>query len=140
MALLRQLPIHASLEARAKTLQTELAQANGQLQRFNIDAVEVVRMQREIDVQVGQWRRYATSLEQSRMDASLGLSKISNISIVQPASYSLRPVRPRIMVNLLLGLIVATFGAIAPGPRGRIPGPLVPLARRRGTGLGTSRA
>lgn len=112
LALLRQLPTHSSLAARAKALETELAQANGQVQKFNADSLEVARLQREIDVQMGQWRRYATTLEQARMDASMGTSKISNISIVQPASYSLQPVRPRIKVNLLLGLIAATLGAL----------------------------
>lgn len=37
---------------------------------------------------------------------------MSNIGIVQPASYEARPIRPRALVNLALGLVIGVFGAV----------------------------
>jgi uncharacterized protein involved in exopolysaccharide biosynthesis len=111
IALLRQLPIHASLQAKAGAVEGQLAQTQQQLRSLNDTALQLVQLQREVDVQTGQWKKYAATLEQARMDQSLETSKISNLSIVQSASCSLKPVSPRMGLSLILGLLAATFGA-----------------------------
>jgi succinoglycan biosynthesis transport protein ExoP len=42
----------------------------------------------------------------------LDLVKISNISIVQSATYPIKPARPRILLNLLLGILLGIFGGL----------------------------
>lgn len=113
LALLRQLPIHSSLQAKVATLQTQLAQSQDQLRGLNSNALELARLQRDVDLQADQWRKFASTVEKARMDQSLESSKITNISVVQPATRSLKPVRPRIALNFVLGLFGATFGALA---------------------------
>lgn len=112
LAWLRQLPVHSALQAKSKALQGELALVKAKLQKTGEDSLQIARLQREVDLQADQWRKYASTLEKARMDASLGNNKISNISIVQPASYSLRPIRPRIKMNLILGFVASVFAAV----------------------------
>jgi len=38
---------------------------------------------------------------------------MSNISIVQPATYEVKPVRPRVALNLALGLLAGVLGSLA---------------------------
>jgi hypothetical protein len=52
-------------------------------------------------------------MEQARIDRQLEAEHISNVGVVQPASYEPRPIRPRRMVNLLLGLGAGLFGGLA---------------------------
>jgi uncharacterized protein involved in exopolysaccharide biosynthesis len=110
LALLRQQPVHSSLQAKVATLQNQLAQAQEQLRGLNTNALELARLQREVELQSAQWRKYAATVEQARLNQSLEDSKITNISLVQPATRSLKPVRPRVALNMILGLLAATFG------------------------------
>ncbi|KKK63068.1 hypothetical protein LCGC14_2998030, partial [marine sediment metagenome] len=47
-----------------------------------------------------------------RIDHAMEADKISNISVVQPATLSMKPIRPRKLLNLALGLFLGIFGAI----------------------------
>ena len=38
--------------------------------------------------------------------------KISNISVVQPATYPVKPVRPKKLLNIALGFFLGIFGGI----------------------------
>ena len=55
---------------------------------------------------------YSTSLEQARIDGALEMERISNINVAQPASFEPKPIRPRAVLTLGLGLISAAFGAV----------------------------
>ncbi|HJX30947.1 MAG TPA: CpsD/CapB family tyrosine-protein kinase, partial [Thermodesulfobacteriota bacterium] len=55
---------------------------------------------------------YSESFEQSLIDQTLDLVKISNISVVQPATYPIKPARPRILLNLMLGILLGIFGGL----------------------------
>ena len=65
-----------------------------------------------MEIQESNYRKYSGSLEQSRIDQELEMQKISNISVVQKASCSLKPVRPRKIVNLAVGLFLGLFGGL----------------------------
>jgi uncharacterized protein involved in exopolysaccharide biosynthesis/Mrp family chromosome partitioning ATPase len=101
-----------SLRARAEALKEQLLKAAGELTALNETEMRLTRLQREMDIQESNYRKYATSLEQSRIDHELETQKISNISVVQQASYSIKPVRPNKIVNLALGFCLGIFGGL----------------------------
>ena len=74
--------------------------------------MRLTRLQREMEIQDSNYRKYAASLEQSRIDHELEMQKISNISVVQKASYSVKPVRPNTIVNLAVGFFLGLFGGL----------------------------
>jgi uncharacterized protein involved in exopolysaccharide biosynthesis len=112
-ALLVEEPLLASLEARAGQLKTQLAAVRGELARLNGDEMRLAAVQRDVDLVESDYRKYATNLEQARIDQQLETQRMSNISVVQPASYEPRPVYPRRMLCLLLGICAGAFGALA---------------------------
>ena len=65
-----------------------------------------------MSIQEANYHKYSDNLEQARIDQALQMEKISNISIVQPATYLMKPVGPRKMLNLALGLFLGVFGGI----------------------------
>ena len=101
-----------SLWARAEALKAQILKAADDLTILNETEMRLSRLQREMEIQEFNYRKYATSLEQSRIDHELEMQKISNISVVQEASYSVKPVRPRKIINLAVGLFLGIFGAI----------------------------
>ena len=69
-------------------------------------------MSRDLDAQRSSYRKYSDSLEQARIDEALDMQRISNIGIVETATYTVKPVRPKVLLNLALGFFLAIFGAL----------------------------
>lgn len=112
IALLRQEPVLASLRARAEALRAQLDQQRGELRALNESSLRVARLEREVGLQESNYRRYAENLEQAQIDRALEAERISNISIVQPATYDPIAVRPRLLLNCGLGLLFAVLGSV----------------------------
>jgi uncharacterized protein involved in exopolysaccharide biosynthesis len=105
-------PVLAGLEAEATALQSQLADARDRMRTFNGAAVRIASSQREVELLEASYRRTAASLEQARIDQSQANERISNISLAQPASYEMKPIRPRVGTNLALGFMVSCLGAV----------------------------
>ncbi|HEV7223969.1 MAG TPA: GNVR domain-containing protein [Pirellulales bacterium] len=111
LSLLSQEPVLASLEAKAATLEAQLRQSRSDLAEFNAGDVRIARLKRDLDLQDQSYRRYSENFEQSRIDRALEVGRISNVNVLQPATYQPKPVRPRKLLNLALGLLIGAFGA-----------------------------
>ena len=80
---------------------------------LNENELRLAALQRDVDLLETDYRKYSANLEQARIDQQLEAQRMSNISIAQPASFEPRPVRPRTMLNLLLGLCAGVLGGLA---------------------------
>ncbi len=113
LSLLGEEPALASLAAQTEQLRAQLATVRKELNTLNENEVRLAALQRDVDLIEADYRKYAANLEQARIDQQLEVQRMSNISIAQPASYEPRPVRPRVALNLLLGLCAGAFGGLA---------------------------
>ncbi|MEN6459148.1 MAG: hypothetical protein ABFC63_09470 [Thermoguttaceae bacterium] len=111
-ALLAEEPQLASLRAQSDQLRTQLAMVRGALRKLNGDELRLATKQREVDLLEADYRKYSANLEQARIDRQLETERMSNVSVVQPASYEPRAVRPRVLLNMLLGLCAGVFGGL----------------------------
>ncbi len=111
LLLLAQKPVLASLEAKAETLLAQLKQERGELAELNANDVRLARLQREMELKEENYRKYSGHLEQARIDQALELQRISNVNVLQPATYQPKPVRPHKLLNLALGLLIGAFGS-----------------------------
>lgn len=112
LALLDREPAVAALVAKAEALRRQLAEARDRLAVLNENDLRVARLSREVALEEANYRKYSETLEQAKIDEALQLERISNIRIVQPASYELKPVRPRRLLTLALGGLIGTCGAV----------------------------
>ena len=113
LALLDEEPALAALQANATSLRTQLTGVRQELAALNDNELRVAALQREVDLLDADYRKYSNNLEQSRIDQQLETQRMSNIGIVQPASYEPRPIRPQKALNLLLGICLGVFGGLA---------------------------
>jgi uncharacterized protein involved in exopolysaccharide biosynthesis len=112
LALLRQEPLLASLQAKADALRRQTSEVRNEQKAVNETSLRVARLEREVALQEANYRKYAENFEQAQIDRALEAERISNISIVQPATYEIEPVRPRLWVNLGLAVFVAVLGSL----------------------------
>lgn len=112
VALLAEKATLISLEAKVREQKAQLTSARGELKAINDSEIRLMHVQREMGIQEINYLKYNEKLEQARIDHALEMSKISNISVVQPATYPVKPVRPRKLLNLVLGLLLGSLGGI----------------------------
>jgi polysaccharide biosynthesis protein PslE len=112
-AILAEEPALASLLANTERLKTQLAGARKNLAALNDNELRVAALQREVNLIDADYRKYAGNLEESHIDQQLEMQRMSNIGIVQPASFEPRPIRPNKLLNLLLGIGFGAFGGLA---------------------------
>lgn len=103
----------SSLEAKARALQNQVSRAESELKNLNESEILISQLQREMNIQEELYRKNADSLEQARIDQSLEMGKISNISVVEPATYPVRPIGSNRMLKLLTGFLLALFAGVA---------------------------
>ena len=102
----------SSLQAKIQSLRRQLTTARVGLKTLNDAEPKITRLKREINMQEASYNKYSENLEQTRIDYALENDKISNISVVQPATLPTKPVPQRKLLNMALGLLVGIFGAI----------------------------
>ena len=110
---LRQQATLASLNAKAATVRTQLADARRDMQNLNDNEMRITQLQREIQILEGSYRKYADSLEQARIDESLERERISNINIAEAPTLNHEPIRPKALLTLALGLAIGLFGGLS---------------------------
>jgi uncharacterized protein involved in exopolysaccharide biosynthesis len=115
LALLKGTSSAASLNAHAKALREQLSTAENELADFNNKEIELSRLEREIEIDTTNYKRYAVSVEQARIDQELMVSNISNLNVLQQPSVSITPTSPRRKLNLAVGLVLALCSSLSVG-------------------------
>ena len=72
-----------ALQSKIKVLQQQLAQIKTEAADADQAGAVILNLQRTKQMQEGNYQYFATSLEQARIDESLGLGRVSNISPIQ---------------------------------------------------------
>ncbi len=102
----------SSSEAKANVIKTQLNGARAELTELNNTEVKMVNLQRELSLSDAKYRKYTENLEQSRIDQALMNNKMSNISVIQEATGSQRPVKPLKSLYIALGFFLGILGGI----------------------------
>lgn len=107
--------------ARVASLAVKIKVLNDQLQKTSAEATRIVeaeprmtQLQRKKELEEAAYRYYSSSLEQARVDESLGIGKITNLSVVQAPSPPARdndewmkPVAAVLAAGVVGGLMLA---------------------------------
>ncbi|MEM7455499.1 MAG: hypothetical protein AAF456_14195 [Planctomycetota bacterium] len=109
--LLKKEPLLQAAKGKLLTLQQSLEDEMSSLETFSRNERKFKQLTRDLELEDLNYRQYMRNLAQVTVDQSLEQSRLSNISVSQAASYSEKPVRPNKLVNLIIGLTLATFGS-----------------------------
>ena len=101
------------LMSQRELLNTQLAATQQELKQLNEQSVLIAALERDVQIAEANYRAHADKLEQARIDTELGEDRISNVNVVQPATYVRKAVRPNKLLILAGGLLMGLFGALA---------------------------
>jgi polysaccharide biosynthesis protein PslE len=101
-----------ALLAKQQTQTDQLTEHQSQLQKLNDIEVELNQFEREAEVDRQNYRLYQTKLEESRIFDAMDSEKIANVSLIEPARIPLKPAKPNVLLNLVLGLMLGALGGV----------------------------
>ena len=98
--------------ARLQSLNSQLQVKQAQLDSLASDEIGLARLERDVDIADQEYREYMARRQRADISAAMDDSRVSNVSVLQPASFSSNPVAPRRMLNLMLSILIGVFGGI----------------------------
>jgi uncharacterized protein involved in exopolysaccharide biosynthesis len=110
--LLRNQAEKKALAAKKETQESQLAEYQRKLETLDQLEVELTQLQQQVDVDRQNYRLYLTKFEESRISDAMDTEKITNVTQIQRAEVPLRPIKPRVLLNLVLGLFLGGFGGL----------------------------
>ena len=110
--LLRSKADYRALIAKSQTQRGQLADYKKELDQLNRVETEYNRLQQEVDVDRQNYQLYLTKFEESRISDAMDSEKIASVSLIEPAQVPLKPVSPKKMLNLVLGLFLGALGGL----------------------------
>lgn len=101
---------HIALIAKRAAIVQQMAELNESLRTLDLRDKELQQIEREIKNNRQNYETYLARSEEARISGAMDQQKMVNISVIESASVPMRPVLPRKMLNLLLGVV---FGGAA---------------------------
>ncbi|WP_249673020.1 exopolysaccharide transport family protein [Pseudomonas abieticivorans] len=105
---------YADQNASLSRLKTQAAQQDTQLAKLESDRLqamhlepELSRLQRELDASEKSFALYSDSLEKARIDRELDKSQISNIAVIEQATFNPSRVFPKSLLMLLFAIPIS---------------------------------
>jgi uncharacterized protein involved in exopolysaccharide biosynthesis len=102
----------AACKAEAGSLKQQFEAVQSKIRALNDNELRITELLRKSELLEISYRNYTTNTEQARIDQALELGRISNVNMVQPASFVARPASPRLGLTLMLGSLLAVFASV----------------------------
>jgi uncharacterized protein involved in exopolysaccharide biosynthesis len=103
----------ASLIAQKAQLEAQLTGLRSKLVKLNQDELVIASLTSEVEQLDAKHRAYAEKAEEARMDDALRADRITNVSVIQPASFVPKPARPQKAAVLIIALLLGSFAGLA---------------------------
>ncbi len=103
----------ASHEGRAAVLTQELESQRAALAALATQEVMLTTLEREVELAEQDYKNYRESLQRARISSAMDRDNVSNVSVVQPATLPMGPIKPNKILNLALGLFLGFFAAVS---------------------------
>jgi len=102
-----------ALIAQERSLAVQLKDVRSRIVEFNEQETSIAALTRQVNQLESRYLAYQGDSEQARMDLALQKDRITNVSVVQPASYEPAPVSPKKSILLALAVLLGTSGGLA---------------------------
>ncbi len=98
--------------ARMEALEDDLKYPREELAALARNELAETRLKRNVGLLEEEYLRFRQDLQRTDISRAMDADKVSNLSIIQPATMHLDPIKPNKTLNLSLGFFLAIFGGI----------------------------
>ncbi len=101
-----------ALIARKQFLTEALEKRKADLIKLKEHETVLTGLQREVDIARDEYRQYHDNYQRAKISNALDVGKISNVSIIQPATIPIEPNKSNKRRNVALGVLLGLAGGI----------------------------
>ncbi|MDD2336191.1 MAG: GumC family protein [Geobacteraceae bacterium] len=98
--------------AKYATLRVQLGQLDSEIQALDLREKEMQNLKRELTTNEKNFQVYGEKMEEARITDDMNKLKLANISVIQPATIPVAPIKPKKGLNILLGIVFGTLSGI----------------------------
>jgi uncharacterized protein involved in exopolysaccharide biosynthesis len=98
-----------SSQASADEMHHQLAEVTGRLQTLDQKQAQLQDLALQLEVADQNYKTYMQRSEEARIAEDLNKQKIASIAVIEQASAPVKPARPRLLLNLALGVLLGGF-------------------------------
>ena len=114
-ALLKNQAEEKALTAKIATQNAQLTDFQNRLDKLNQMDVKLDQLQQLVDVNRQNYRLYLAKFEESRISDAMDNKKMANVTLMQAALIPLKPVSPKVLLNIVLAIFLGGFGGLGLG-------------------------
>ena len=103
-----------ALKSKEESQKQHLANYQRELSKINSVELKLKELERQVNLNEENYQLYSKHKEEARISNAMDNQKLANISVVEPALPPIKPVKPKIMLNIIFSFIlggVAAMGA-----------------------------
>jgi len=101
-----------ALKAKGETQTSQLGSYRRRLGKLNEIEAQLKALERQVDAEQQNYKLYLAKIEESRISDAMDAEKISNVIQIQPAKTPLKPVSPKVFLNLVIGFFLGILGSL----------------------------
>jgi uncharacterized protein involved in exopolysaccharide biosynthesis len=102
----------SALKSKESQQETQLAKCQAELTKINSVEIQLKELERQVKINEDNYQLYLKKMEEARISTAMDSQKIASISIVEPAQAPLTPVKPKIVLNIILSLLLGACASI----------------------------
>jgi uncharacterized protein involved in exopolysaccharide biosynthesis len=118
-----------ALKQKEAALKEALAGSRTRLNNVGTAEMRFTELERQFKLDEENYQLYVRKMEESRISNAMDTEKIANLSVVEPAFTPTKPIRPRILLNMILAVVLGALLSLS----------VVALAERLGHTFGRAK-
>lgn len=99
-------------KGKATVLSQQLAEVNGKVRALDYSEKDIQKLKREQVINEKNYQTYSEKAEEARITDDMNRLKMANISVIQKAAAPAEPVKPKKVMNVVLGLVFGLFSGL----------------------------
>ena len=104
-----------ALAAKREIQNTQLTNYQSKLEQLNQMEVKLNQLEQSVDVNRQNYRLYLAKFEESRISDAMDNKKMANVSLMESAFTPLKPISPKVFLNIVLAIFLGAFGGLGLG-------------------------
>jgi|SRR3972149_1948275 len=101
-----------ALNAKKEMEEQHIRSYQKELERLNLYEIELKQLSRQIQIDEENYFLYRKKLEEARISDVLDTARIVNVKVIEPATASFIPVRPKKLLIISLGVVLSLISGI----------------------------
>ena len=102
----------SSESAREKTLSRQLSQLEGEIKALDLNEKRFQILKRVVAINDRNYRAYVDRFEEARISDNMNRQKLANLSVIQAATAPAKPIKPKKLINVILGVILGALSGL----------------------------